>query len=103
MVDRATVNGLRGKVPHRIFVVVLGLGELKIELDNGTKVRYEELHTCLRIAHVITHAYSRELVLHGRARLENGGARCGIKHLYVRASRATSSDLLTNRNLERAN
>ena len=74
-----------------IFVTILAIEEFDIELDNGVRVKYEELHKCLRLSHV------RELsgpTLHSRVQLETTGAHFRIKHLYVGASRATSSELL---------
>jgi hypothetical protein len=73
---------------------VESLGETDVLLDNGTRLAYDELHKCVRLAHCLTYASSQGLTLRGRVRLETLGAHFGIKHLYVGASRATSSDLL---------
>jgi predicted transcriptional regulator len=74
-------------VPQGIFVT-------DAEVIDFEKVKYEELHRCLRLSHCTTYASLQELTLQGRVRLETGGAHFGLKHLYVGASRATSSQLL---------
>jgi hypothetical protein len=86
--------GCGGKVPRGIFVTVAEIGDFELTLSNETKVKYEQLHACLRLSHCITYASSQGLTLQGRVRLETKGAHFGIKHLYVGASRATSSTLL---------
>ena len=86
--------GCGGKVPRGVFVHVESLGDGELLLDNGTRVKYEDLHKCLRLAHCLTYASAQGLTLKGRVRLETVGRHFGIKHLYVGASRATSSDLL---------
>ena len=78
----------------RVFVHVESLGDSHLLLDNGTRVRYEEMHRCLRLAHCITSASLQGLTLKGRDRLETGGIRFGIKQTDVGASRTTSFHLL---------
>jgi hypothetical protein len=75
-------------------VTVAEINDFYVTLSNETKVTYEQLHTCLRLSHCITYASCQGLTLQGRVRLETAGAHFGIKHLYVGASRATSSALL---------
>jgi hypothetical protein len=86
--------GCGGKVPRGVFVTVAEISDFEVTLSNETKVKHEQLHLCLRLSHCITYASSQGLTLQGRVRLETGGAHFGIKHLYVGASRATSSALL---------
>ena len=86
--------GCGGTVARGIFVHVESLGDTDLQLDNGTRLAYEDLHKCLRLAHCLTYASAQGLTLRGRVRLETLGVHFTIKHLYVGASRVTSSDLL---------
>ena len=86
--------GCGGKVQRGVFVHVETLGDSDLLLDNGTRVKYEDLHKCLRLAHCLTYASAQGLALKGRLRLETLGIHFSIKHLYVGASRTTSSQLL---------
>ena len=83
-----------GKVPREVFVHAEALSGDTLLLDNGTKLGYDELHKCLRLAHCLTYASAQGLTLKGRVRLESSGVHFSLKHLYVGASRATSLDLL---------
>ena len=86
--------GCGGKVARGVFVHVEKLGDTQLELDNGTKLGYDQLHNAVRLAHCLTYASAQGLTLKGRVRLETLGVHFTIKHLYVGAFRATSSDLL---------
>jgi len=86
--------GCGGKVARGVFVHVAELGDTQLQLDNGTKLGYDQLHNAVRLAHCLTYASAQGLTLRGRVRLETLGVHFTIKHMYVGTSRVTSSDLL---------
>ena len=61
-----------------------------VRLDNGLRLKQQELLRATRLSHAVTYASCQGLTLQGRVRLDLGS----VHLLYVGASRATSSDLL---------
>ncbi len=62
---------------------------------NEEKLSHDECVMSLRLSYAITYASSQGLTLNGLVRLEDTTSRnFGLRHLYVGASRCTSSEFL---------
>ena len=75
--------GAGGKIPKGVFVAVAEVEPDGVRLDNGMRLKNQELLRATRPSHAVTYASCQGLTLHNR-----------VRHLYVGASRATSSELL---------
>ena len=73
--------GAGGKIPKGVFVAVAEVEPDGVRLDN-------------RPSHAVTYASCQGLTLHKRVRLDLESCHLTLRHLYVGASRATSSELL---------
>ena len=78
--------GAGGKIPKGVFVAVAEVEPDGVRLDNGMRLKNQELLRATRPSHAVTYASCQGLTLHNRVRLD--------LDLYVGASRATSSELL---------
>ena len=76
---------------QNVFVAVTEVEPEHVRLDN---VKQQELLRATRLSHAVTYASCQGLTLQGRVRLDLGSVHLSLRHLYVGASRATSSDLL---------
>ena len=76
-----------GKIPKGVFVAVT-------EVEPQLRLKQQELLRATRLSHAVTYASCQGLTLQGRVRLDLGSVHLSLRHLYVGASRATSSDLL---------
>ena len=66
-----------------------------VTLVSGEKLSHDECVKCLRLSYAITYASPQGLTLKGLVRLEDTTNRnFGLRHLYVGASRCTSSNFL---------
>ena len=74
--------GAGGKIPKGVFVAVAEVEPDGVR-DNG-----------MRPSHAVTYASCQGLTLHNRVRLDLESCHLTLRHLYVGASRATSSELL---------
>ena len=83
-----------GKIPKGVFVAVTEVEPEHVRLDNGLRLKQQELLRATRLSHAVTYASCQGLTLQGRVRLDLGSVHLSLRHLYVGASRATSSDLL---------
>ncbi|CAE7240346.1 unnamed protein product [Symbiodinium natans] len=87
--------GAGGKVPRGVFVTVAEVGAEKVTLDGGQQFSHAELLRQTRLCHAITDASCQGLTLRGHVWLCDAGTQhFNLRHLYVGASRATSSELL---------
>ena len=89
--------GLRlGKVAKGTFVRVAEADAERVTLDGGQQFTHAELLRHTRLCHAITYASCQGLTLRGRVWLLDAGTQhFNLRHLYVGASRATSSELLS--------
>ena len=78
--------GAGGKIPKGVFVAVAEVEPDGVRLDNGMRLKNQELLRATRPSHAVT--------LHNRVRLDLESCHLALRHLYVGASRATSSELL---------
>ena len=85
-------KGLAG--PKGVFVVVAEVEPDGVRLDNGMQLKNQELLRATRPSHAVTYASCQGLTLHNRVRLDLESCHLTLRHLYVGASRATSSELL---------
>ena len=81
--------GAGGKIPKGAEVEPDG-----VRLDNGMRLKNQELLRATRPSHAVTYASCQGLTLHNRIRLDLESCHLTLRHLYVGASRATSSELL---------
>ena len=65
-----------------------------VRLDNGMRLKNQELLRATRPSHAVTYASCQGLTLHNRVRLDLESCHLTLRHLYVGASWATSSELL---------
>ena len=66
-----------------------------VTLASGEKLSHDECVRCLRLSYAITYASSQGLTSNGMVRLgDTDNRNFGLRHLYVGASRCTSSNLL---------
>ena len=87
--------GAGGKVAKGTFVQVAEVGPERVVLDGGQAFSHAELLRQTRLCHAITYASCQGLTLRGRVwLLDCGTHHFNLRHLYVGASRATSSGLL---------
>ena len=86
--------GAGGKIPKGVFVVVAEVEPDGVRLDNGMRLKNQELLRATRPSHAVTYASCQGLTLHNRVRLDLESCHLTLRHLYVGASRATSSELL---------
>ena len=70
--------GAGGKIPKGVFVAVAEVEPDGVRLDNGMRLKNQELLRATRPSHAVTYA----------------SCHLTLRHLYVGASRATSSELL---------
>ena len=89
MAVNAAANRAGGKIPNNLFVAVA-----EVRLDNGMRLKNQELLWATRPSHAVTYASCQGLTLHNRVRLDLESCHLTLRHLYVGASRATSSELL---------
>ena len=88
--------GAGGKVPRGVFVTVKEVDGERVHLDGGQQFSHAELLRQTRLCHAITYASCQGLTLCGRVWLmDTGTQHFNVRHLYVGASRATSSELLS--------
>ena len=83
--------GAGGKIPKGVFVVVAEVEPDGVRLDNGMRLNNQELLRATRPSHAVTYASCQGLTLHNRVRLDLESCHLTLRHLYVGASRATSS------------
>ena len=86
--------GAGGKIPKGVFVAVAEVEPDGVRLDNGMRLKNQELLRATRPSHAVTYASCQGLTLHNRVRLDLESCHLALRHLYVGASRATSSELL---------
>ena len=86
--------GAGGKIPKGVFVAVAEVEPDGVRLDNGMRLKNQELLRATRPSHAVTYASCQRLTLHNRVRLDLESCHLTLRHLYVGASRATSSELL---------
>ena len=86
--------GAGGKIPKGVFVAVADVEPDGVRLDNGMRLKNQELLRATRPSHAVTYATCHELTLHKRVRLDLESCQFTLCHLYVGASQATSSKLL---------
>ena len=86
--------GAGGKIPKGVFVAVAEVEPDGVRLDNGMRLKNQELLRATRPSHAVTYASCQGLTLHNRVRLDLESCHLTLRHLYVGASRATSSELL---------
>ena len=87
--------GAGGKVAKGTFVRVAEVDAERVALDGGLQFTHAELLRHTRLCHAITYASCQGLTLRGRVwLLDCGTQHFNLRHLYVGASRATSSELL---------
>ena len=86
--------GAGGKIPKGVFVAVAEVEPDAVRLDNGMRLKNQELLRATRPSHAVTYASCQGLTLHNRVRLDLESCHLTLRHLYVGASRATSSELL---------
>ena len=89
--------GAGGKIPKGVFVAVAEVEPDGVRLDNGMRLKNQELLRATRPSHAVTYASCQGLTLHNRVRLDLS-CHLTLRHLYVGASRATSSELLEAEN-----
>ena len=66
-----------------------------VKLKSGEELTHDECAKCLRLSYAITFSSCQGLTLPGIVRLDDTASKhFSIKHLYVGASRCTSSKLL---------
>ena len=82
------------KVLKGTFLTIKSCDKETIVLADDTVLTHDQAAASLRLANALTYASSQGLTLKGRVRLEISSPHFTIKHLYVGASRATSSTLL---------
>ena len=88
--------GAGGKVAKGTFVRVAEADAERVTLDGGQQFAHAELLRHTRLCHAITYASCQGLTLRGRVWLLDAGTQhFNLRHLYVGASRATSSELLS--------
>ena len=86
--------GASGKIPKGVFVAVAEVEPDGVRLDNAMRLKNQELLRATRPSHAVTYASCQGLTLHNRVRLDLESCHLTLRHLYVGASRATSSELL---------
>ena len=86
--------GAGGKLPKGVFVAVAEVELDGVRLDNGMRLKNQELLRATRPSHAVTYASCQGLTLHNRVRLDLESCHLTLRHLYVGASQATSSELL---------
>ena len=86
--------GAGGKIPKGVFVAVAEVEPDGVRLDNGMRLKNQELLRATRPSHAVTYASCQGLTLHNRVRLDLESCHLTLRHLYVGALRATSSELL---------
>ena len=86
--------GAGGKIPKSVFVAVAEVEPDGVRLDNGMRLKNQELLRATRPSHAVTYASCQGLTLHNRVRLDLESCHLTLRHLYVGALRATSSELL---------
>ena len=86
--------GAGGKIPKGVFVAVAEVEPDGVRLDNGMRLKNQELLRATRPSHAVTYASCQGLTLHNRVRLDLESCHLTLRHLYVGGLRATSSELL---------
>ena len=83
--------GAGGKIPKGVFVAMAEVEPDGVRLDNGMRLKNQELlrARASRPSHAVTYASCQ-----GLTRLDLESGHLTLRHLYVGASRATSSELL---------
>ena len=82
------------KIPKGVFVAVAEVEPDGVRLDNGMRLKNQELLRATRPSHAVTYASCQGLTLHNCVRLDLESCHLTLRHLYVGASQATSSELL---------
>ena len=85
--------GAGGKMPKGVFVAVAEVAG-RSEAGQRHAPKNQELLRATRPSHAVTYASCQGLTLHNRVRLDLESCHLTLRHLYVGASRATSSELL---------
>ena len=89
------VLGAGGKCLKGVFYEVKSCDAENVTLTTEQKLSHDEAIRCLRLSYAITYASSQGLTLPGIVRLDDtDNKHFGLRHLYVGASRCTSSQLL---------
>ena len=86
--------GAGGKIPKGVFVAVAEVEPDGVRLDNGMRLKNQELLRATRPSHAVTYASCQGLTLRNRVRLDLESCHLTLRHLYAGASSATSSELL---------
>ena len=86
--------GAGGKIPKGVFVAVAEVEPDGVRLDNGMRLKNQELLRATRPSHAVTYA---SWAHPPQPRPPGPGVLPPHAHLYVGASRATSSELLKPR------
>ena len=76
--------GVGGKIPNKVFVAVAAVEPEHVRLDNGLRLRNQELLRATRLSHAVTYASCQGLTLKGRVRLEMSSAHLSLRHPPVR-------------------
>ena len=76
--------GAGGKIPKGVFVAVAEVEPDGVRLDNGMRLKNQELLRATRPSHAVTYA-SCQLTLHKRVRLDLESCHLTLRHLYVGA------------------
>ena len=84
--------GAGEKISKGVFVAVAEVEPDGVRLD--MRLKNQELLRATRPSHAVTYASCQGLTLHNRVRLDLESCHLTLRHLYVGASRATSSELL---------
>ena len=79
--------GAGGKIPKGVFVAVAEVEPDGVRLDNGMRLKNQELLRATRPSHAVTYASCQGLTLHNRVRLDLESCHLTLRHLYVGASR----------------
>ena len=82
--------GAGGKIPKGVFVAVAEVEPDGVRLDNGMRLKNQELLRATRPSHAVTYASCQGLTLHNRVRLDLESCHLTLRHLS-RGPRAPSS------------
>ena len=75
--------GAGGKIPKGVFVAVAEVEPDGVRLDNGMRLKNQELLRATRPSHAVTYASCQGLTLHNRVRLDLESCHLTLRHLYV--------------------
>ena len=73
--------GAGGKIPKGVFVAVAEVEPDGVRLDNGMRLKNQELLRATRPSHAVTYASCQGLTLHNRVRLDLESCHLTLRHL----------------------